>query len=417
MVSGTGTPPTPTGLVGDVTAVPPRLLLIFAFIASTSPLAIDLYLASFPDIAADLGTTASRVQLTLTAYLVGMAVGQPVWGPLSDRFGRRSVLLVSSSITVVSTVAVLLAPSIGLLIAARFVQALSGCCGMVAVRAMISDLAEGYAGVRALTTMMTIQGLVPIAAPALGGLLATFLPWRGVLGVLLGILVVQLAFTTAVVPETLPPARRSARLDYRSLARVGARPAYLTYAVTLGLSVGSVMTYVASASFVYQDVLGFSPLLFGISFTVNALGMVSAGLVSARRAARLHHPARTVGLALPVTVGSTLLITVLAASPWPVLIVVPILINAFASNLVMGNCMGLAMQQSRDLPGAGSALLGLVMFGISAGVTPLVGVLGGVGSAVPMGVVMSAAAVLAAAVFTAGRRWMARNPAAEVAFA
>ncbi|GAB3855063.1 multidrug effflux MFS transporter [Nocardioides maradonensis] len=397
--------------------MPPRLLLIFAFIASTSPLAIDLYLASFPDIAADLGTTAARVQLTLTAYLVGMAVGQPVWGPLADRFGRRSVLLTSSSITVVSTVAVLLAPTIGLLIAARFVQALSGCCGMVVVRAMISDLAEGYAGVRALTSMMTIQGLVPIAAPALGGLLATFLPWRGVLGVLAGILVVQLAVTTAVVPETLPPPLRSARVDYRSLARVGARPAYLTYAVTLGLSVGSVMTYVASASFVYQDVLGFSPLLFGISFTVNAMGMVSAGLVSARRAARLHHPARTVGLALPVTVASTLLITALAASPWPVLIVVPILTNAFASNLVMGNCMGLAMQQSRDLPGAGSALLGLVMFGISAGVTPLVGLLGGVGSAVPMGIVMTAASVLAATVFTLGRRWMARNPAAEVAFA
>lgn len=400
-----------------MTALQPRLLLIFAFIASTSPLAIDLYLASFPDIAADLGTTASRVQLTLTAYLIGMAVGQPVWGPLSDRFGRRAVLLTSSSITVVSSVAVLVAPSIGLLVGARFLQALTGCCGMVVVRAMISDLVEGYAGVRALTTMMTIQGLAPVAAPALGGLLATFLPWRGVLSVLLATLCVQLAVAAAVVPETLPAARRAPRLDFRSLARVAARPAYLTYAVTLGLSVGSVMTYVASASFVYQDVLGFSPLLFGISFTVNALGMVSAGLVSSRRAARLHHPARTVGLALPVTVVSTLLIAGLAASPWPVLIVVPILANAFASNLVMGNCMGLAMQQASDLPGAGSALLGLVMFGISAGVTPLVGLLGGVASAVPMGVVMAASAVLGASVFTAGRRWIARNPTVELAFA
>jgi DHA1 family bicyclomycin/chloramphenicol resistance-like MFS transporter len=288
---------------------------------------------------------------------------------------------------------------------------------MVVVRAMISDLVDGYAGVRALTAMMTIQGLVPVAAPALGGLLATFLPWRGVLGVLLAILCVQLAVTVATVPETLPPAARAARLDYRNLARVAVRPAYLTSALTLGLAVASVMTYVASASFVYQDVLGFSPWLFGVSFTINALGMVSAGLVSARRAARLHHPARTVAVALPVAVVSTLLIVALAASPWPVLIVVPILTNAFAANLVMGNCMGLAMQQARDLPGAGSALLGLVMFGTSAAVTPLVGALGGVGSAVPMGVVMASASVLAVVVFTAGRRWIARNPLAEAAFA
>jgi DHA1 family bicyclomycin/chloramphenicol resistance-like MFS transporter len=264
---------------------------------------------------------------------------------------------------------------------------------------------------------MTIQGLVPVAAPALGGVLATFLPWRGVLAVLLATLCAQLVFTATFVPETLPPASRSPRLDYRSLARVAIRPAYLTYAVTLGLTVGSVMAYVASASFVYQDVLGFSALFFGVAFTINALGMVGAGVVSSRRAARLHHPARTAGMALPVTVISTLLVAVLAASPWPILIVLPILTNAFAANLVMGNCMGLAMQQARDLPGAGSALLGLVMFGVSAGITALVGLLGGVGSAVPMGLVMAGSSVLAASVFTAGRRWIARNPAAEIAFA
>jgi DHA1 family bicyclomycin/chloramphenicol resistance-like MFS transporter len=397
-------------------SVPTRLLLVCAFMASTSPLAIDLYLASFPDIARDLGTTAGRVQLTLTAYLIGISVGQPIWGPLSDRLGRRTTLLVSSSITVASSLAVLLAPTIGLLVGARFVQALSAAAGMVVARAMISDLTEGYAGVRALATMMTIQGLVPVAAPALGGLLATFLPWRGVLGVLLGILGVQLVVTVLTVPETLPPVLRAPRLDYRDLARVVARPAYLTYAVTLGLVVGSVMTYVASASFVYQDVLGFPPLLFGLSFTLNALGMVAAGLVSARRAGRQHHPARTAGLALPAAAACCLLVVALAASPWPVLVVVPILGNAFFANLVMGNCMGLAMQQARGLPGAGSAMLGLFMFGISALVTPVVGLLGGVGSAVPMGLVMSGATLLAAGVFAVGRRWIARHPAIEAAF-
>ena len=111
-----------------------------------------------------------------------------------------------------------------------------------------------------------------------------------------------------------------------------------------------------------------------------------------------------------------LLIVAFAASPWPVLVVVPILGNAFFANLVMGNCMGLAMQQARGLPGAGSAMLGLFMFGISALVTPVVGLLGGVGSAVPMGVVMAGSTLLASVAFTAGRRWILRNPAAEAAF-
>ena len=156
-----------------------RLLLLLAFIASTSPLAVDLYLASFPAIQRDLATTPGMVQLTLTSYLIGISIGQPVWGPLSDRFGRRSTLLVSNAITVASSFLVVLAPTIEVLIGARFIQALSAASGMVIARAMVADLAQGYAGVRALALMMTIHGLTPVVAPAIGGILATFAPWRG----------------------------------------------------------------------------------------------------------------------------------------------------------------------------------------------------------------------------------------------
>jgi DHA1 family bicyclomycin/chloramphenicol resistance-like MFS transporter len=194
------------------------------------------------------------------------------------------------------------------------------------------------------------------------------------------------------------------------------RPAYFTYALTLGLCVASVMAYVASASFVYQDVLGFSPLLFGVAFTVNALGMTSAGFLSARLARRRHHPARTVARALPGAVLCCLLVVAAAASPWPALMVVPVFGNAFFSNVVMGNCMGLAMAQARGLSGAGSAMLGLFMFGISAAVTPLAGLLGGAGTAVPMGLVMAAMSALAAVSFGLGRAWIARHPASETSF-
>lgn len=400
----------------DLRPVGLRLLLLLAFIASASPLAVDLYLASFPAIQRDLGTTPGMVQLTLTSYLIGISIGQPVWGPLSDRFGRRSTLLVSNAITVASSFLVVFAPTIEVLIAARFIQALSAASGMVIARAMVADLAQGFAGVRALALMMTIHGLMPVISPAVGGVLATFVPWRGVLGVLTAIVTLQLLATIRFVPETLPPERRSRRLDYGDLGRLIARPAYFTYALTLGFAVATMMAYVASSSFVYQGVLGFSPLVFGITFMINALGMTAGGLLSARLARRQLHPARTVGLALPGVVLCCLLVVGAALSPWPVLLVVPIFANAFFCNLVMGNCMGLAMEQANGLPGAGSAMLGLFMFGISALVTPIAGLVGGVDSPVPMGVLMTAMALCASAAFAVGRRWVARNPDSESAF-
>jgi DHA1 family bicyclomycin/chloramphenicol resistance-like MFS transporter len=404
---GGSTDPQPVGL---------RLLLLLAFIAGASPLAVDLYLASFPAIARDLATTPGMVQLTLTSYLIGISIGQPAWGPLSDRFGRRPTLLVSNAVTVASSVLVVCAPTIELLIAARFVQALSAASGMVIARAMIADLAQGYAGVRALALMMSIHGLTPVLAPTLGGALATFMTWRGVLAVLTAVVTLQLLATILFVPETLPRQRRPARIDFGDLGRVLTRPAYLTYALTLGFGVATMMAYVASSSFVYQGVLGFGPLLFGITFTVNALGMTAGGLLSARLARRRVHPARTVGRALPGVLVCCLLVVAAALSPWPALLVVPMLGNAFFCNLVMGNCMGLAMEQARGLPGAGSAMLGLFMFGISALVTPVPGLVGGVDSAVPMGVLMTVMALCAATTFAVGRRWVARNPASEAAF-
>lgn len=406
----------PTARAHADRAVGLRTLVLLAFLAAASPLAVDLYLASFPAIQADLATTPTMVQLTLTGYLVGVAVGQPVWGPLSDRFGRRRPLLVSNAITVGASVGVALAPTIELLIGARLLQALSAAAGMVLARAMVSDLATGYAGVRALSLMMTVHGITPVVAPAVGGLLAVVLPWRGVLGVFAAIVLVQLVVAWTLLPETLPPARRVARLSYGDLGRVLRRPGFLGYGLTVGFGVASLMAYVASSSFVYQRVLGFSAPAYGLSFTVNALGMTLAGLASARLARRRIHPARTASLAMPGVLLSCLAITAAAASPWPVLLVVPVFTNAVCANLVMGNCLGLTMQHAGGLPGAASAMLGLLMFGLSALVSPLAGLLGDGSSAVPMGIVMTGAATAAALSFALGRSWVARHPESELAF-
>ncbi len=393
-----------------------RTLLLLAFIAAASPLAVDLYLASFPAMARDLGTTSTMVQLTLTAYLAGVAIGQPIWGPLSDRFGRRGPLLVSNALTVVSSVAVVGAPTIEFLIGARFVQALSAASGMVIARAMVSDLARGYAGVRALSLMMTVHAVVPVLAPLFGGVLATFLPWRAVLAVFALVVVVQLLVTVFLVRETLPRERRASRLAYGDLARVARRPDFLTTTLAIGLGVGVMMTFVANASFVYQDELGLSPLVFGLSFALNAGAMIAAGLVSARLARGRRHPARTMALALPGVVVSSVLVLAAALSPWPVLLVVPVVVSAFFMNFVVSNGLGLAMEQARGLTGAGSAVVGLSMFGVSAVTSPLAGLIGG-DPAVAMGLVMTMLALTATAVFAVGRWWVLRRGTPELAFA
>jgi len=396
-------------------AISPGMLVLLAFIAAASPLAIDLYLASFPRIQRDLSTTPTMVQLTLTAYLVGVSIGQPIWGPLSDRFGRRRPLIVSNSITVVSSALVALAPTIHVLIAARFVQALSAASGMVIARAIVSDKAQGYAGVRALTLMMTVFGVVPVVAPTLGGVLATFLPWRGVLLLFAAIVVGQLLACIFVLSETLPPVRRSRRLSYGDLARVLARPAFLTYGLTLGIALAVMMAYVGSASFVYQKGLGFSALGFGLVFAANAIAMLAAGTLNSRLARRQVHPVRTVGGALPFVVVCCLSIAAVGASPWPQLIVLPAVLNAFFINLATGNCMALAMGQAQGIPGAGSAVLGLFMFGFGALVTPLSSLLGGASSPVSMGLLMGGLALCAAMTFALGRRWLQKHSKAEIA--
>ncbi|SKB03827.1 Bcr/CflA family efflux MFS transporter [Aeromicrobium choanae] len=381
-----------------------RRLALFAFIAAASPLAIDLYLASFPAIAADLRTTPAMVQLTLTAYIAGVAIGQPIWGPLSDRYGRRRPLVVSNALTLMASLVVVLAPTIETLVTARFVQALAAAAGMVVVRAMISDLTEGLEGVRALALMMTVHAVVPVVAPVLGGVLATVLPWRGVLGVFAAFVALQLVASVLLVRESLPPARRARRLSYLDLARVMRRGAFVVHSTTVGLAVGAVMTFIATSSFVYQEVLGLTPLQFGLSFGANACGMVAAGLLSARLARRGVRPTRTMAAGFAGAVSGGVLMIAAAASPWPVLLVGPVMAQVFFLNLVMSNGMGLAMAQARGLSGAGSAMLGFWMFGISALVTPLAGMVAGSRPEIAMAVVMTTLATAAGAVFCLGLR-------------
>ncbi|MEU0316547.1 multidrug effflux MFS transporter [Nocardioides sp. NPDC006273] len=400
-----------------MTSVPPRLLLALALLAASAPLAIDFYLPSFPQIGSELGAAASDVQLTLTAFLIGLALGQIAWGPISDRFGRLKPLLIGSVVAAVAGVLAALAPSVELLIAARFLQALAAAAGIVMARAIVADVLHGFAAARAMSIMMSISGIAPILAPVIGGAIAGFVPWRGVLGIVAAIAVAQVVCVLLVIRESLPAERRTSRVEYADLGRLLAKPAFLGYTLTQALTFATLMAYVSSSSFLYQSVIGTSAAVYGIGFAVNAAFLTVAGLASARLAKRQVHPARIIRSAQPVLAIGAMLVLVVAVLPVPkVLILLPILVVTTSVGLIMGNTGALAIEQARPAVGSGSALMGGIMF-LGGGLASPLGAVAGEHTAVPLAITMVVTSVLGAVTFSLARRSIGRNPESEAAFA
>lgn len=392
-----------------------RLILVLALLSAVGPIALDLYLPSFPEVEVGLGATTAGVQLTLTTFLVGLGLGQLVWGPVSDRFGRFRPLLAGTLIAIGAGTAAVLAPTIEALVAARFVQALGSAAGVVIARAMIADLVQGFAAARALSIMMTIQAVAPIAAPVVGGAMAGHVSWRWVLSVVLLLTIMQLIGILTTIRETLPPARRALRLSYRSLGRLTRRPAFMAYALTQAFAFAAIMSYISNSSFVYQDVLGTSSLVYGLAFGLNAIGLMFGGAMSARLAKRFVHPATTIRIALPTLVVASALVLGAASTSTPRLLLLPLFVAVASVGFITGNCAALAVQQARDTAGSASAAIGGLMFLVGALLSPIGGLVAN-DSAIPMGLLMLSSAALSTGFFVVARRCVARTPDSEATF-
>nr|WP_286275986.1 multidrug effflux MFS transporter [Mycolicibacterium sp. TUM20985] len=394
-------------------AEPPRsavrgpLLLVLALLSAVAPFATDLYLSAFPLMTVDLGTTATSVQLTLTAFLVGIALGQLVFGPLSDRFGRMAPLVVGSVLCLAASAVTALAPTVEILIAARFAQGITGAAGMVIGRAIISDLAVGAAAARAYSLMMLVGGVAPVVAPVLGSVLVTPLGWRGVLWVVFGIVAAMVVGVVAVVRETHTGERRAtARADRGetpSALRAVTSRVYLGNALAFAFSFATMMAYISASPFVYQVMMGFSEVQYGIAFGVNALGLAAMSAVSAKLTATRSIRALT-GTGLAVCLLATVCIVAVVVSGGPTwLLVAPLWVAVSSLGLVFGNATALALSGVARAAGAASAVLGALQFGLGALVSPLVG-MGGEHTAAPLAAVMFAAIVIACGSFA----WAAR---------
>lgn len=405
--------------LGDPTGATPRAdgaalgagaLTVLALLSATPSLSTDLYLAGFPRIGVALHTTPSHVQLTLTAFLFGIGLGQLVWGPVSDRYGRRRPLQVGGVLCAIAAAVSALAPTIEVLIVSRFLQAFAGAAGIVIGRAIIADRLHGFRFARAMSLVATMTSSAPIAAPVFGGALLGLLTWRGVLGLLFVLAVVQQVGAAFALPESLPPAARADRIRFAGLLTVARRPAFLGYSLARMFAFGASMAYISSSPFVYQRLIGTSSFVYSVLFAVNASGMVTGNLVCARLSRRHIHPAKVVSFALPAMLAATCAVLVLAAlglPPW--LLAFPLFATILSAGFLMGNLSALAMDQARDLAGSGSSVFGALFFLFGGLVSPLGG-LGGGRSAVPLGITMTACTATALVCFAAVHRYVQRRP-------
>lgn len=373
-----------------------QLAVILGSITTIGPLSIDMYLPALPALVSDLGTTAALVQLSLTFFLLGLASGQLVAGPLSDVYGRRRPLLIGMFIYAISSLLCAFSPSIGLLIVLRFIQGLAGSVGVVISKAAVRDLYSGSELTKFFSLLMIVNGLGPILAPVIGGQLLRITTWQGIFLVLFAAGVIFCLTILLRLPETLPKERRSKSglkgtlLTFKVL--LGNRK-FMGYALSQGFVTAAMFAYISGSSFVLQNIFAVSPQVYSLIFAVNGLGIILTGQIAGRLAGKVSETRLLLsGLMLCTIGGVMLLITILAGGG-----LIPILICLFAVvssvGIVGATSFSLAMQDQGETAGSASALIGLLPLLLGSCVAPLVG-LGGVESALPMAIVIACTGVL-----------------------
>jgi DHA1 family bicyclomycin/chloramphenicol resistance-like MFS transporter len=374
-----------------------RILLLLGALSAFGPMAIDFYLPSFPALALAFVTDVEQVQLTLAVYFIGLAGGQLIYGPLADRFGRRRPLLFGVLLFCVASLVCALANSLQWLIAARFLQALGGCAGLVISRAVVRDLCDPLASAKVFSKLMLVMGLAPILAPLAGGVLLAHFGWQSIF-VCLSLFGGLCALAVACwLPETLvrhsaPAPLRAAPRQYLRLLADGQ---FVGHALTGGLVMAGMFAYIAGSPFVFIELYKVPAQSYGWLFGSNAAGFIVFAQVNGWLLRR-HSPAYLLRCSVWVYLGGALtLLAVSMAQPaqlWPLLL--PLFVVISSLGCLLPNASACAMAGQASHAGSASALLGFMQFSLAAGASALVGVLHN-GTAQPLALVVSLCAVLA----------------------
>ena len=381
-------------------------------LAAFGPLSIDMYLPSLPAIGRELGASAGDVQLTLSAFFVGFGIGQLVYGPLSDRYGRRPMLLFGVSVYLAASAGAAFAPDIAALALARFFQALGGGAATVIARACVRDRHSGAEAARMLSTLMLIMAAAPLLAPSLGAQIMVVAGWRTIFLVLAGWGALALLAVVFLLPETRPPETRlrtglgSIFVNY---ARLAAERRTLGCALASGGAFAGMFAYISGTPFVFMEVFGVSPETYGLLFAIHIAAIMAGAFANRRLVARVG-PAgmMAAGARLLLAAGFMLLLVVLLLPGSLAAIVAVLLCFMFALNLIAANSIVIATADKAELAGTVIALIGAGHFAL--------GTLSGLavgqfhdGTALPLAVTVAACGLVS---FSA-RRWLVRASGAD----
>ncbi|PJI94559.1 multidrug effflux MFS transporter [Luteimicrobium subarcticum] len=372
-------------------------ILLLGALAALPAFTTDMYLPTLPDVGHDLHTTDAGAQLTMSAMLIGSALGTLVIGPLSDRFGRRPPLLVGLAGHVVTSLLCVVAPTIGVLVGLRTVQGMFNAACAVTSMAIIRDRFAGADAARMLSRLMLVIGLSPLLAPTIGSLVEGFGGWRGTFVVLAGMGVVLAVVVWRVLPETLAPERRTAGgigtalRGYRTLVR---DTRFLALASLPGFGMAVVLSYVSGSPFVFKEGFGLSSAQFSLLFAINGVALVASAQVNAALVHRVA-PIRLLRTALVVQMCFAAGLVVLTATGAGGILGVLVglwLVLAF-QGMVPSNASALALTRHGEMAGTASAVIGALQTGIAGVISPLVGVFGA--TALAMSSVMAGSIALA----------------------
>ena len=350
-----------------------RFVLVFAALLSAfGPFMTDLYLPAFPELMEYFGTTTSLIQLSLTFGVIGLAAGQLVIGPLSDKYGRRRPLILSLTVFVVSTLICLLCRDVITFICFHLLQGIAAAGGVVISRSIAVDLYEGKEFTRFFAMLSAVQGLAPIVAPIAGGLLLGITDWRGIFAVLLliGVAILAAAFRFR---ESLPEERRqtgSVLATFANFRSVLGNKHFVCYMLIQSFAMGVLFAYISSSPFIFQTEYGLTPVMYSVCFAFNGLAIMTGNLI----VPRFGSEERALGIGACCLLIASLVLAVCLMGGWSVVAIeIGFLVLLFCVGMVLPTSTSLALALERKNSGNASAMLGFFQFTFAGLVAPLVG--------------------------------------------
>ena len=380
----------------------PALIVTLGILSAFGPMSIDMYLPSLPTLQTDFAATTSQVQLTLSGFTIGFAVGQLVYGPLSDRLGRKGMLISGIALYVATSALCALEQDIDRLIVLRFIQALGGGAGTVMTRAIVRDLYNKDAAARVLSLMVLVTMLAPLIAPFLGGYILKWAGWRAIFWLLSGFGLVCLALTVFRLPETLPRDRRRKSPMGQMIGGFGVVLRHrqsVGYMICGALSFGAMLAMISGTPFIFIQLYGVAPEDFAYYFAVSVIAVILGAYVNSRTVVRFGIRRMLVigtGIAALGGLGLASVAVLDVGGLWAM--VAMIFVFMIPHNITNANATAAAMEPFPELAGTASALIGSIRFGSGAVIAALVGILHD-GTPLPMALIIATCTLGSAAAF------------------